>query len=60
MSAPDTNIERQTKRHGGSVWGIAFAVLVGLAMGAAITFTALSGDENPADVPTAAAPAADG
>ncbi|WP_163846194.1 hypothetical protein [Pseudooceanicola aestuarii] len=55
MSAPDTNVDRQARRHGGPVWGILLSVAVGLLIGVAITFTALSGDEeSPVDAPTAA------
>jgi hypothetical protein len=28
MSAPDTNLETQTKRHRGSIWGISAALIV--------------------------------
>ncbi len=47
MSAPSTNIERESRRHAPSLIGIALAMLIGGVMGATITFTALGG--NPED-----------
>ncbi|WP_136634924.1 hypothetical protein [Pseudooceanicola onchidii] len=44
MSAPTTNIEKQAHRHSTPIWGILAAVIFGGLMGAAITWTATSGD----------------
>lgn len=44
MSAPTTNVERQAKNHRTPIWGILAAVAFGGLMGAAITWTATSGD----------------
>lgn len=41
MSAPSTNIERESRRHAPSLIGIALAMLIGGVMGATITYTAL-------------------
>ncbi|MCV3273924.1 hypothetical protein [Roseobacter sinensis] len=38
MSAPDTNIERQTDRHWPSIIGICFALAVGVAIGLGIAY----------------------
>ena len=48
MSAPTTNVEHQASRHRAPIWGILIAMIFGGIMGAAITFTATSGDDNPA------------
>ncbi|HBZ45458.1 MAG TPA: hypothetical protein DEO85_15710 [Maritimibacter sp.] len=48
MSAPTTNIEREKRRHAPSLLGIILAMLVGLIMGAAITFTAIERSDAPA------------
>lgn len=52
MSAPSTNVERETKRHAPSLLGIGLAVLVGLVMGAAITFTAIERSDETAQAPS--------
>lgn len=56
MSAPDTNIEKQTRRHKGSFWGLALALIIATA--AAVYFlgwTGVPGDEQAA--PATVAPA---
>ncbi|WP_044007037.1 hypothetical protein [Jannaschia sp. CCS1] len=52
MSAPDTNIERQTHRHKWSLWGI------GIAVTAAAIFAAIAllSDNVPADEQAAGVP----
>lgn len=45
MSAPTTNIDKQATRHRAPIWGILFAAAFGALMGAAITWTATSGDD---------------
>ena len=54
MSAPDTNLDRQARRHKPALWGIAIAV------GAAAIFAviALLSDGVPADEQAAGIPAA--
>ncbi len=56
MSAPDTNLDRQARRHKPSLWGIAMAV--GAAALFAITAFLVEGvpaDEQAAGVPEASA-----
>lgn len=40
MSAPNTNIEKQAKRHAPSIWGITIALMIALlaALGAAVWY----------------------
>lgn len=38
MSAPDTNIDRQTRRHWPSILGIAFALFLGVMIGLVIAY----------------------
>ena len=52
MSAPDTNIERQTRRHKPSLWGIGIA----LAAAAVFAITALLSEGVPADQQAAGVP----
>lgn len=47
MSAPSTNVNRETRRHAPSLLGIILAVLIGLIMGAAITYTAIDRNDRP-------------
>ena len=58
MSAPDTNIDKQEKRHRPSLLGIGVAVAVGLLMLAAVVGTGMGSidDAGPTTVP---APVAD-
>ncbi|GAB5448007.1 hypothetical protein [Gymnodinialimonas sp.] len=56
MSAPDTNLDRQARRHKPSLWGIAMAV--GAAALFAITALLVEGvpaDEQAAGIPEASA-----
>jgi len=48
MSAPNTNIESQERRHWPSLLGIAISALVGAALGAAIMFAAVTRGNDPA------------
>ncbi|MAM61666.1 hypothetical protein [Maritimibacter sp. UBA3975] len=41
MSAPDTSLEREQRRHAPALVGIALAVLIGGIMGAAMTYWAI-------------------
>lgn len=45
MSASTTNIEKQAEHHKAPITGIVLAVIFGALMGAAITWTATSGDD---------------
>ncbi|WP_050927955.1 hypothetical protein [Aestuariivita boseongensis] len=45
MSAPDTNVETQTKRHKGPLVGIAIAVAFGVVMFLTIFFSAADDDD---------------
>jgi hypothetical protein len=57
MSAPDTNVEKQARRHKPALYGIALAVLVAVV---AIIVFATSDGLNPADqAAPATVPAAD-
>ncbi|WP_298492007.1 hypothetical protein [uncultured Maritimibacter sp.] len=47
MSAPQTNIKREERRHFPALAGIALAVLVGVVMGAAVTYTAVDRADAP-------------
>ncbi|QPM89246.1 hypothetical protein [Pseudooceanicola algae] len=58
MSAPDTEIAEQEKRHRTPIWGIVIATIVGLVIGGAATFKATSGDPEPGDA--AITPAGEG
>lgn len=49
MSAPDTNTDRQRRRHRGAIWGIIIAVLIGLGAIGLMTLDATDGEEPPAD-----------
>ncbi|WP_224816396.1 hypothetical protein [Hasllibacter sp. MH4015] len=55
MSAPDTNIERQTKRHTPSIWGISIALIA--AAIAAVFFMMWTGTEGEDQAAPAAVPA---
>lgn len=48
MTAPDTTLEREERRHAPALLGIALAVLVGLVMGAAITYVTIDRADAPA------------
>lgn len=49
MTAPDTSLEHEERRHAPALAGIAIAVLVGLIMGAAITYVTIErSDDGPA------------
>lgn len=37
MSAPDTNVERQAKRHRAPIWGILIALVFGIFVGALLS-----------------------
>ena len=56
MSAPDTNVEKQTRRHRPSLGGIAFAVAVAAILLAGYIFMIASGGSDEAE--DAPAPAA--
>lgn len=62
MSAPDTNLESQKKRHKPSLWGIGAAGAFGVAMLLVIVFVSVGANEQVAEdgVPTDTAPAAVG
>ena len=46
MSAPDTNIERQTTRHWPALVGIGFALLIGVMIGLTLAYvTNLNGPQ---------------
>jgi hypothetical protein len=47
MSAPQTNIETQKRRHWGPLFGIALAVLVGAVMAVLLTFNAADDEGAP-------------
>ncbi|WP_010137710.1 hypothetical protein [Oceanicola sp. S124] len=49
MSAPDTNTDRQQRRHRGAIWGIAIAVLLGLGATALMLLDTTDGEEPPAE-----------
>ncbi|MGC8202927.1 hypothetical protein ACP2AV_09510 [Aliiroseovarius sp. PTFE2010] len=53
MSAPNTNIEKQEKRHKPSLMGIGIAVAIGLLMLAAVLGTGMSSidEDTPTTVP---------
>ncbi len=54
MSASETNVSRQAKRHKGPVIGIVLAVVVGLALLFGVVFSATD-DEAPAESPSVGA-----
>ncbi|PJE29746.1 hypothetical protein SAMN06297129_2856 [Pseudooceanicola antarcticus] len=56
MSAPDTNLTREKRRHRPAVWGIALAVAFGLGMLFAIMLQGTDGETPPAGT-AATAPA---
>ena len=48
MSAPQTNIEKQERRHATPIWGIIIAVIFGLFVGGFLsTTTAIFGADEP-------------
>lgn len=48
MSAPQTNIEKQERRHAAPIWGIILAVIFGVFVGAFLsTSTAFFGGDEP-------------
>lgn len=48
MSAPQTNIEKQERRHAAPIWGIILAVIFGVFVGAFLsTSTAFFGGDDP-------------
>ena len=53
MSAPDTNLERQTRRHKPSLWGITAV----LALAATFAVVAMMSEGVPADEQAAGVPA---
>lgn len=56
MSAPDTNVERQTRRHKASLWGIGIAVAAAAVFAVvAMLSDGVPADEQAAGVPTEAA-----
>lgn len=48
MSASDTSLEREERRHAPALVGIALAVLIGLIMGGAITYATIDRADAPA------------
>lgn len=56
MSAPDTNMTREQRRHRPAVWGISLAVAFGLGMLFAMALQGTNGETPPADT-AATAPA---
>lgn len=54
MSAPDTNVERQARRHKPSLWGIAIAIAVAAIVAAvALLSSGVPGEDQAAGVPAA-------
>ena len=48
MSAPQTNIEKQERRHAAPIWGIILAVIFGVIVGGLLTTgTAFFGGDQP-------------
>jgi hypothetical protein len=47
MTAPDTSLEKEQRRHAPALLGIALAVLVGGIMGAAMTYWAVERADTP-------------
>jgi len=53
MSAPQTNIEKQERRHAVPIWGIILAVIFGVFVGGFLsTSTAFFGSDGPEGAPT--------
>lgn len=47
MSAPDTDLETQTRRHPVPIWGIALSAIFGIVIGGLITLAAVSRGDDP-------------
>lgn len=58
MSAPDTDPQKQARRHPFPIWGIMIAVLFGVLMLVAATISAFEAPEEGAEAPAEDAPAA--
>lgn len=56
MSAPDTSVERQRRHHLPSLLAIALSVLVGVAIGLAIAYSAIDRADTPPDGAVTTAP----
>lgn len=47
MSAPDTNVPTQARRHSAPIWGIGLAAVFGAAIGGLVAVTAISNGDAP-------------